>query len=265
MKRVVIVGGAGRMGQALTVGLNALDGVDVVALVDVTPPLDTHGARYVERLDQLEASGVDAVVDFSTPAGVVGSAHWCATTRIPLVVGATGLGEEAWAALRLASHETTVIVASNFSVGAALAERFAALAAPYFDRVEIVELHHDRKADAPSGTSIATARVIAAARRRAGRATEADPTVRFTVAGARGGDVDGVPVHSVRLPGLVAHQEVLFGAPGEGLTIRHDSFDRASFVAGVALALEHLSPDAGLIEGITSFIDEDVRTQSRRW
>ncbi len=254
MTRVVIVGGAGRMGRALDLGLRQVDGVAVVALVDVTPPDDVD-VRYATSLDQLDPSEVDAVIDFSSPAGVVASARWCATNAIPLVVGTTGLGDEARAALGVASERVAVVAASNFSIGAALAERFAALAAPYFDRVEIVELHHDLKVDAPSGTSIATARSIAAARHRAGRVTAPDPTERHTVPGARGGVVDGVPIHSVRLPGLVAHQEVLFGAPGEGLTIRHDSFDRASFVAGVALALRNLPAGAGLVEGLASFID----------
>jgi len=149
-----------------------------------------------------------------------------------------------------------VVVASNFSVGAALAERFAAAAAPYFDRVEIIELHHDKKVDAPSGTSIATARQIAAARRAAGADPLVDPTSRFTIEGARGAHgEDGVVIHSVRLPGLVAHQEVLFGAPGEGLTIRHDSFDRQSFVHGVALALDAVSVTPGLIDGISTLLD----------
>ncbi len=243
------------MGQARAAGLGVLDDVDVAVLIDVQDPTDRHGARYAAHLDEVDAADVDAGVDFSTPLGVVQSARWCASRGVPLVVGVTGLGDDARAALLEAGAIVPVVVASNFSIGAGLAERFAALAAPYFERVEVIELHHDRKADAPSGTSIATARAIAAARARSGRDTGADPTVRTTVAGVRGGVVDGVPVHSVRLPGLVAHQEVLFGAPGEGLTIRHDSFDRTSFVAGVALALRRLSPDAGLVEGIGHLID----------
>jgi len=149
----------------------------------------------------------------------------------------------------------SVVVASNFSVGAVLAERFAAAAAPYFDRVEIVELHHDKKVDAPSGTSLATARQVAAARRAAKQAPLVDPTARFTLEGSRGADgADGVKIHSVRLPGLVAHQEILFGSPGEGLTIRHDSFDRQSFVHGVALALDAVDATPRFIDGISSLI-----------
>jgi 4-hydroxy-tetrahydrodipicolinate reductase len=146
-------------------------------------------------------------------------------------------------------------MASNFSLGAVLSERFAAMAAPYFERVEIVELHHDRKVDAPSGTSITTAERIRAARAVAGRTTPAEPTQRYTIEGARGADAgDGVRIHSVRLPGLVAHQEILLGGPGEGLTIRHDSYDRVSFVQGVAIAIKNVDATPGFIWGIDDFI-----------
>jgi 4-hydroxy-tetrahydrodipicolinate reductase len=147
-------------------------------------------------------------------------------------------------------------VAANFAIGAVLAERFAAMAAPYFEHVEIIELHHEQKVDAPSGTAIATARAIAGARRAKGRAPIEDPTTRFSVEGARGADVeDGVKVHSVRLSGLVAHQEVLFGSPGEGLTIRHDSYDRESFLPGVAIAVAHVSATTPeLLRGIDSLL-----------
>jgi 4-hydroxy-tetrahydrodipicolinate reductase len=148
-----------------------------------------------------------------------------------------------------------VVVASNFSIGAVLSERFAALAAPYFERVEIIELHHDRKVDAPSGTSIAAAKAIADARQRAEMEPLSDPTERHTVEGARGANgVDGVKIHSVRLPGLVAHQEILFGSSGEGLLIRHDSFDRQSFVHGVALAANAISASPQFIDGISTLI-----------
>jgi 4-hydroxy-tetrahydrodipicolinate reductase len=136
-----------------------------------------------------------------------------------------------------------------------LQERFARMAAPYFDRVEIIELHHDKKADAPSGTSLSTARAIADARSQAGLAPLVDPTSRVSADGARGADgADGVRVHSVRLPGLVSHQEVLFGGPGEGLTIRHDSFDRVSFVHGVSMAVQAVDSTPGLTIGIDSFV-----------
>jgi 4-hydroxy-tetrahydrodipicolinate reductase len=243
------------MGQALAQGLNALAQITVAALVDVHEPRESYGARYHELLTGVEPSGVDAVVDFSNPEGVVVSAAWCAEHGIGLVIGATGLSAEQRGAVEAAGAKTGVVMASNFSIGAVLSERFAAMAAPYFEGVEIIELHHDKKVDAPSGTSLAAARRIGAARKNAGMAPLVDPTVRHTVAGARGADAgDGVMIHSVRLPGLVAHQEILFGGPGEGLTIRHDSYDRQSFVQGVALAVLAVSSTPGLTTGIDSFI-----------
>ncbi len=255
MKRVVIVGGAGRMGQALASGFGAFEDVRVVALVDVHEPSQVHDASFVSSIEDVDDASVDAVVDFSVPESVVASAKWCAAHRKGLVIGTTGLSDEQRALVEQASTTTGVVMASNFSVGAVLAERFAAMAAPYFDRVEIIELHHDRKVDAPSGTSLSTARAISEARKKAGLASMVDPTTRATVAGSRGADLDeGVKVHSVRLPGLVAHQEILFGAVGEGLTIRHDSFDRASFVHGVVLALRAVGSEPSLTVGLDSFV-----------
>jgi len=203
----------------------------------------------------VDPSVVDVVVDFSVPESVVMSATWCGEHAVPLVIGTTGLSEEQRAIVRATGTKTGVVLASNFSIGGVLSERFAAMAAPYFGRVEIIELHHDKKVDAPSGTSITTAHGIARARREAGLAPLADPTKRFTHEGARGADVvDGVKVHSVRLPGLVAHQEVIFGGPGEGLTIRHDSFDRTSFLQGVALAVRNVTSAPCFDEGIERFI-----------
>jgi 4-hydroxy-tetrahydrodipicolinate reductase len=254
VKSLVIVGGAGRMGQALAEGLSAR-GYELVALVDVHEPRDLFGAPYVSSLDALGEGSVDVVIDFSSPEGVVHSATWCAEHGVALVVGTTGLTKDQRETLAQAATRVGVVVATNFSIGAVLSERFSAMAAPYFDRVEIIELHHDMKVDAPSGTSITTATGIAEARHAAGQAPLSDPTTRHTVDGARGADVvDGIKIHSVRLPGLVAHQEVLFGAPGEGLTIRHDSFERQSFVHGVALAVEHIDASPQFVEGISSFI-----------
>jgi 4-hydroxy-tetrahydrodipicolinate reductase len=255
VKSLAIVGGAGRMGQALAEGLSATGRFTVAALVDEQVPRELFGGRHARSLDELDAGSIDAVVDFSSPEGVARSATWCAEHVVALVVGATGLSEEQRQSLHDTAERVSVVVASNFSVGAVLTERFAAAAAPYFDRVEIVELHHDQKVDAPSGTSLATARHIAHARRAANQAPLVDPTTRFTVEGSRGADgADGVQIHSVRLPGLVAHQEVLFGSPGEGLTIRHDSFDRQSFVHGVAVALDAVDTTPKFIDGISSLI-----------
>jgi len=243
------------MGQILSAGLSALDDIAVTTLVDPHEPAATGGATWVPTLSG--AGEIDVVVDFSSARGVVDSAAWCARHHVNLVVGATGLSPNDIGTLATNATDAGIgiIVASNFSIGAVLSERFAAAAAAYFDRVEIVELHHDQKADAPSGTSIATARAIAASRERAGLAPIVDPTLTTTLPGSRGADGgDGVVIHSVRLPGLVAHQEILFGRPGEGLTIRHDSYDRKSYVAGVALAVRAVGTAMGLRLGIDDLV-----------
>lgn len=250
-----MVGGAGRMGQALTENLNLIDGLVVSTVVDPHEPRHLFGANYSTTLAEVDAANIDVVVDFSQPESVVTTARWCATHGIGLVIGTTGLDDEQRALVHEAAEATGIIMASNFSLGAVLTERFAAMAAPYFERVEIIELHHDRKVDAPSGTSIATASRIRDARTAAGCATPDEPTQRHTLEGARGADAgEGVRIHSVRLPGLVAHQEVLFGAAGEGLTIRHDSYDRVSFVQGVAIAIAHVDATPRFTWGIDDFI-----------
>lgn len=243
------------MGQALAEGLGALDEFSITALIDEHPPRDLFGAAFVASLDELDPATLDVVINFSSPEGVVSSATWCADHGVALVVGTTGLSADQRRSLEEAGEHVGVVLASNFSIGAVLSERFAAMAAPYFERVEIIELHHDQKVDAPSGTSITTATVIADARQRAGQTPLRDPTTRHTVDGARGADVvDGIKIHSVRLPGLVAHQEILFGSPGEGLTIRHDSFDRQSFVHGVALAANAINATPRFLDGISSLV-----------
>ena len=255
MKALAIVGGAGRMGQELGEGLGALDEFSIAALVDEHEPRELFGGRYVASLSDLDASTIDVVINFSSPEGAVDSATWCAQNGVALVVGTTGLSSEQRHVLEETAEKVGVVVASNFSIGAVLAERFAAEAAPYFERVEIIELHHDRKVDAPSGTSIAAAKAIAESRQRAGKEPMVDPTERHTLKGARGATTEeGVTIHSVRLPGLVAHQEILFGSSGEGLLIRHDSFDRQSFVHGVALAASAIDATPRLIDGLSELI-----------
>ncbi len=243
------------MGQSLAENLNLIDEMVVSALVDPREPTHLFGATHHSSLDHVDVGTIDVVVDFSQPDSVVRSAQWCSRHHVGLVIGTTGLDATQRAEVESAATSTRVIMASNFSLGAVLSERFAAMAAPYFERIEIVELHHDRKVDAPSGTSIATAERVRAARAEAGRFTPVEPTQRYTLEGARGADAgDGVRIHSVRLPGLVAHQEILLGGPGEGLTIRHDSYDRVSFVQGVALAVRNADATPGFIWGIDGFI-----------
>jgi 4-hydroxy-tetrahydrodipicolinate reductase len=243
------------MGQILAGALSSLGQFSISALIDAREPSELFGAAYASSFDGVDAGSIDVVVDFSSPEGVVASAAWCAAHGKGLVIGTTGLSDEQRQSVEEAATKVGVLIAANYSVGAVLSEKFAAMAAPYFDRVEIIELHHDKKVDAPSGTSIAAAKGIATARAAAGLPEMIDPTIRHTVAGARGADtVGGIKIHSVRLPGLVAHQEILFGGPGEGLTIRHDSFDRLSFVQGVALAADAIDATPRLIDGIESLI-----------
>lgn len=244
------------MGQTLAREFVTRQDVALVALIDSHAPHELFGAQYATNLSDVDAHDTDVVVDFSSPGGVSTSASWCAQHGVALVVGVSSLGDEQWVELRRAAERVCVVVAANFSVGAVLAQRFAAAAAPYYDRAEIIELHHDRKVDAPSATAVATARAIASARRRAQRAVLDEPTTSRSFGDARGADVeDGVRVHAVRLPGLVAHEEILFGSPGEGLTIRHDSHDRTSFVPGV-VAAAHYARGRGpeLVEGIDALI-----------
>jgi 4-hydroxy-tetrahydrodipicolinate reductase len=255
MKSLAIVGGSGRMGQVMAHGLHELDDFKVQWLVDLHEPRAVTASLWAPHLADVDPQSIDAVVDFSVPESVVTSAQWCAEQQKLLVIGTTGLSDEQLAAVGQAAQRTGIVMCANFAIGAILAMRFAAMAAPFFDGVEIIELHHDQKVDAPSGTSITTARAIAQAREDAGLGAVGDPTKRQTIPGARGATANGgIKIHSVRLPGLTAHEEILFGGPGEGLTIRHDSFDRKSFVHGVAVALRNVRPDSGLVVGIDSYL-----------
>ena len=196
--------------------------------------------------------GAEAIVDFTHPDAVMATLEFCVAHGIHAVVGTTGFDEarldevRAWLA---DAPATGVLVAPNFSIGAVLMMRFAAAAAPFYESVEIVELHHPTKADAPSGTARRTAELVAEARRGAGLGAVPDAT-STGLEGARGADVDGVHVHSVRARGLVAHQEVLLGGVGETLTIRHDSMDRASFTPGVLAGLRWIGAHPGLTVGL---------------
>ena len=195
-------------------------------------------------------------MDFTHPDAVMANLEHCIGHRIHAVVGTTGFDDERLETVRrwlAAAPEVGVLVAPNFSVGALLMMRFAELAAPHYESVEIVELHHPDKADAPSGTSRRTAQIVAAARRAAGLGPVPDATAD-ALDGARGADVDGIRVHSQRVRGLVAHQEVLLGSPGETLTIRHDSLDRASFVPGVLTGIRGVAARPGLTVGLEHYL-----------
>ncbi|WP_148614585.1 4-hydroxy-tetrahydrodipicolinate reductase [Nocardioides rubriscoriae] len=224
---------------------------------------EAHDLALVAEVDQgddprsVVEAGAAVVVDFTHPDVVMDHLALCVEHGIDAVVGTTGFDEARLARLREQLGDqprSGVLVAPNFSIGAILMMRFAALAAPHFESVEIIELHHPDKADAPSGTARRTAELVAAARRGAGVPAAPDAT-STALPGARGADVDGVPVHSVRLRGLVAHQEVVLGGPGETLTLRHDSLDRSSFAPGVLAAVRAIGGRPGLTVGLEHLLD----------
>ena len=212
-----------------------------------------------ESIDELVSSGAQAVVDFTHPDVVMDNLEFCIDHGIHAVVGTTGFDSERLDQVRSWLSDapgTGVLVAPNFSIGAILMMRFAAEAAPFYESVEIVELHHPEKADAPSGTARRTAYLIAEARRKAGSGPIPDAT-STSLEGARGADVEGIRVHGLRLRGLIAHQEVILGGPGETLTIRHDSMDRVSFMPGVLLGLRRIDSTPGLTVGLEEFMGLD--------
>ncbi|BBY60144.1 4-hydroxy-tetrahydrodipicolinate reductase [Mycolicibacterium sarraceniae] len=208
-----------------------------------------------DALELLTDSDTEVVIDFTHPDVVMDNLKFLIDNGIHAVVGTTGFTDERIGTVRswLADKpESAVLIAPNFAIGAVLSMHFAQKAAPYFESVEVIELHHPHKADAPSGTATRTAKLIADARKDLPPNPDATST---GLEGARGADVDGIPVHSIRLTGLVAHQEVLFGTLGETLTIRHDSLDRTSFVPGVLLAVRQVAARPGLTIGIEPLLD----------
>ena len=260
MIRVGVVGAAGKMGRAVLAAVAAAPDLELAAAID--PRADElqllAPVLTAATLAELPDASVDVLVDFTSPAAAKANLAPALRRGFHLVVGTTGLDAEELSELEAVSAAGggNALVAANFAIGAVLLMRFAALAAPYFEAVEIVELHHDQKVDAPSGTSIATATAIADARRAAGMDSPHDPTTTVLLDGARGARADGaIPIHSVRLPGLVAHEEVLFGSPGQGLTIRHDSYDRLSFMSGVLLAVRQVASRPGLTIGLEPLLE----------
>ncbi|MEV4622907.1 4-hydroxy-tetrahydrodipicolinate reductase [Asanoa sp. NPDC049573] len=244
--RVGVLGARGRMGVEVCKAVDAADDMELVAMID-------QGDGLFSASD----AGAEVVVDFTTPDVVMDNLHWCVDQGISVVVGTTGFTEQRLERVRgWLSHKpgVGVLVAPNFGIGAVLMMQFAAKAARHFESVEVIELHHPRKLDAPSGTATHTARAIARARAEAGLGPVPDAT-KDEVDGARGADIDGVRVHAVRSAGLVAHQEVLFGTVGETLTIRHDSLDRVSFMPGVLLAIRAMPDRPGLTVGLDPLLD----------
>ena len=239
------MGARGRMGQETCAAVNAAAGLELVAALD-----------QGDALEELLEAQVDVLIDFTVPAAVMGTLEFCIRHGIDTVVGTTGFDEPRLAQVRgwLADAPGVgCLIAANFGIGAVLMMMFAERAAPYFESVEVIELHHPDKVDAPSGTSSVTAARIAAARAIAGVPSSPDATASG-LPGARGAEVDDVHVHSVRLRGMLAHQEVLLGSAGEVLTIRHDSLDRSSFMPGVILATRAVGQRPGLTLGIDSLL-----------
>ncbi|NHU85154.1 4-hydroxy-tetrahydrodipicolinate reductase [Kocuria sp. JC486] len=247
--KVAVLGAHGRMGSEAVRAVDNAKDADLVCTLD-----------HRDSLQQLVVSGAQVAIDLTVPSATEDNVRFCVAHGIHCVVGTTGWDDERLARLEqlLSEHPGVgVLIAPNFSIGAVLAMRFSAVAAKFFESAEVIELHHPNKVDAPSGTAARTAALIAQARQDAGLgpspdATETDPD------GARGAKVDGVSVHSVRLRGLVAHQETLLGNEGEMLTIKHDSFDRISFMSGVLLGVRTVGSRPGLTHGLEHFMDLDA-------
>jgi len=245
MIKVGVLGARGRMGAEVVAAVEAAADCQLVAALDLG-----------DSLDQLIASGAQVVVDFTTPDAVMANLEFLITHRIHAVVGTTGFDDARMAKLNSLSSahpEVGILIAPNFAIGAVLMMDFATKAAKYFESAEIIELHHPNKVDAPSGTAARTADLISKARKAAGIAAMPDATTT-SLDGARGALVGDVPVHSVRLRGLIAHQEVLFGGLGETLSIRHDSLDRAGFMPGVLLGVRSVFSRPGVTFGLENFM-----------
>jgi 4-hydroxy-tetrahydrodipicolinate reductase len=243
--RVAVIGARGRMGRQVCAAVESATDLELGPCIDLG-----------DEVEQVAAA--DVAVVFSSPDAAFDHVRTCLRLGVHVVVGTTGWTEDRLETLRrdlAAAPGIGVLVAPNFALGAVLAMRFAALAARHFESVEVIELHHPDKVDAPSGTAIRTAELVAAARTEAGCPPVPDATTT-TLDGARGADVSGIPVHAVRLRGLVAHQEVLLGAQGEQLTIRHDSFDRICFMPGVLLGVRTVGSRPGLTVGLEHFMDD---------
>ena len=245
MINVAVLGARGRMGSEVVKAVEAAEGLALVAALDMG-----------DSLEQLKGSAAHVVVDFTTPDSVMANLEFLIDNGMNVVVGTTGFDDAKLAMVKgwLAQNPSVgVLIAPNFAIGAVLMMEFAAKAARYFESAEVIELHHPAKVDAPSGTAARTAELMAAARKDAGLGAMPDATTT-AMDGARGALVAGIPVHSVRARGLVAHQEVLFGGLGETLTIRHDSIDRAGFMPGVILGVRKIVNTPGLTHGLDKFM-----------
>jgi len=260
--RVGVFGAAGRMGTTVCRAVLDDPELELVAAIDPLHAgvdlrqlgIDAPSMQISRSADALADAQADVAVDFTVVDAARENLAWCADHGVHAVVGTTGFSPSDLDALRarFESSDANAVIAPNFAIGAILMIRFAELAAPYFETAEVIELHHDQKVDAPSGTAMLTVERMAAASDE----WAADPTTKTVVEGARGGvGSAGIRVHSVRLRGLVAHEEVLLGTTGQSLTIRHDSYDRTSFMPGVLLAVRGVSQRPGLTIGLDPLLD----------
>jgi 4-hydroxy-tetrahydrodipicolinate reductase len=259
MQKVGVVGAGGRMGQEVCRAVFEAPDLELVAAIDPGHVgADACGRTIVGEVNALGDLGAEVVVDFTIAEAVRHNMAHYAMLGIHAVVGTSGLSDADVADMeaRFSGSGANAVLVPNFAIGAVLLVHLARIAAPHMDGVEIIELHHDAKRDAPSGTAMHTAAVIGAARKAAGSGPlPPDPTTDMVLNGARGGESpDGVHVHSVRLPGLVAHEEVIFGAEGQTLSIRHDSYDRRSFMPGVLLAVRSVPGRPGLTVGLEALL-----------
>lgn len=243
--KVGVLGAQGRVGKAIVEGVNAEDDLELVAEI-------SRG----DDLQQLVDNHAEVIVDFTQPDSVMGNLEFCIANGIHCVVGTTGFDKERldqveqWTRQESAGN---VLIAPNFAISAVMTMVLAKQAAKFFETAEVVEFHHPTKLDAPSGTAIHTAEAIAQARRDADLGEMPDATEK-SLEGARGANVDGIPVHAVRTRGMVAHEEVIFGAQGQSLTIRQDSYDRSSFTPGVLVGVREIAQHPGLVVGLDKYL-----------
>jgi 4-hydroxy-tetrahydrodipicolinate reductase len=259
--KVGVFGAAGRMGKAVCDAVHRDPATELVAAVDphhegldvrTVTGVDVPGLVVSGGCEAVTDNGGQVVVDFTEAEAARENLRWCAENGVHAVVGTTGLTEADYDELRANFTRSNCVVAPNFAIGAVLMMKLSEIAAPFFESVEVVELHHDAKRDAPSGTAMLTVERIAAASQE----WSPDPTTTELIEGARGGKGPaGIPVHSLRLRGLVAHQEVLFGTTGQSLSIRHDSYDRSSFMPGVLLAVKRVADRPGVTIGLDALLD----------
>lgn len=243
--KVGVLGAKGRVGQTIVAAVNESDDLELVAEIGVD-----------DDLSLLVDNGAEVVVDFTTPNAVMGNLEFCINNGISAVVGTTGFDDARLEQVRAwleGKDNVGVLIAPNFAISAVLTMVFSKQAARFFESAEVIELHHPNKLDAPSGTAIHTAQGIAAARKEAGMDAQPDATEQ-ALEGSRGASVDGIPVHAVRMSGVVAHEQVIFGTQGQTLTIKQDSYDRNSFAPGVLVGVRNIAQHPGLVVGLEHYL-----------